>query len=125
MKQNSFEIITPKERLHMNKIKANYDDVIIEFEIDKNRLTVKAENLPTKPIVSKTLYHGIGIESEYGDDYVKLRTVSKSEGLNERMARLYILALRAFEYGKEYKHTFNELFPDFYAPTYGNKKINI
>lgn len=89
----------------MNKIKANYDDVTIEFEIDKNRLTVKAENLPTKPIVSKTLYHGIGIESEYGDDYVKLRTVSKSEGLNERMARLYILALRAFEYGKEYKET--------------------
>ena len=88
MKQNSFEIITPKERLHMNKIKANYDDVIIEFEIDKNRLTVKAENLPTKPIVSKTLYHGIGIESEYGDDYVKLRTVSKSEGLNERMANM-------------------------------------
>lgn len=72
----------------MNKIKANYDDVIIEFEIDKNRLTVKAENLPTKPIVSKTLYHGIGIESEYGDDYVKLRTVSKSEGLNERMANM-------------------------------------
>lgn len=48
MKQNSFEIITPKERLHMNKIKANYDDVIIEFEIDKNRLTVKAENLPNR-----------------------------------------------------------------------------
>ena len=37
----------------MNKIKANYDDVIIEFEIDKNRLTVKAENLPTKPIVCR------------------------------------------------------------------------
>ena len=109
----------------MRKIKANYDDAIIEFEIDKNRLTVKAENLPTKPIVSKTLYHSIGIESEYGDDYVKLRTVSKSEELNELMARLYILALRAFEYGKEYKHTFNELFPDFYAPTYGNKKINV
>lgn len=53
----------------MRKIKANYNDVIIEFEIDKNRLTVKAENLPTKPIVSKTLYHSIGIESEYGDDF--------------------------------------------------------
>ena len=78
--------------------------------------------MPTKPIVSKTLYHSIGIENEYGDDYVKLRTVSRPAGLNGRMARLYILALRTFEYGKEYKHTFNELFPDFYAPTYGNKK---
>ena len=64
--------------------------------------------MPTKPIVSKTLYHSIGIENEYGDDYVKLRTVSRPAGLNERMARLYILALRTFEYGKEYKHTFNE-----------------
>lgn len=109
----------------MRKIKANYDDVIIEFEIDKNRLTVKAENLPTKPIVSKALYHSIGIESECGDDYVKLRTVSKPEGLNERMARLYIFVIRTFEYGKEYRHTFNELFPDFYAHTYGNKKNNV
>lgn len=50
----------------MNKIKANYDDVIIEFEIDKNRLTVKAENLPTKPIVSKTLYHGMVLRVNTG-----------------------------------------------------------
>ena len=95
MKQNSFEIITPKERLHMNKIKRQTMMMWPSIEIDKNRLTVKAENLPTKPIVSKTLYHGIGIESEYGDDYVKLRTVSKSEGwMNEwpdSTSLLYVL----------------------------------
>lgn len=50
----------------MNKIKANYDDVTIEFRNRQKQITVNAENLPTKPIVSKTLYHGIGIESEYG-----------------------------------------------------------
>lgn len=108
-----------------NKVYAVYGNIKVWFEVTNDNLSIVAKNLPQKPIILEDLYKSLGLVCEYGEDFVRLQTRSKAEGLNDRMARLYLLAARCFERSEKIQYSFNDLFPDFRSENWGNKKCNL
>ena len=86
-------------------VKTTYDKINISFCVEQNKVSVLAEHLPKMPTASWEMYNDIGINYDFGEDYVLLSTASKPTGIADRI-----------------KYTFNELFPNYRSELFGNKK---
>lgn len=103
-------------------VKTTYDKINISFCVEQNKVSVLAENLPKMPTASWEMYNDIGINYDFGEDYVLLSTASKPTGIADRMARLYLFAMWTVIPVGGLKYTFNELFPNYRSELFGNKK---
>lgn len=103
-------------------VKTTYDKINISFCVEQNKVSVLAEHLPKMPTASWEMYNDIGIDYDFGEDYVLLSTASKPTGIADRMARLYLFAMWTVIPVGGLKYTFNELFPNYRSELFGNKK---
>lgn len=103
-------------------VKTTYDKINISFCVEQNKVSVLAEHLPKMPTASWEMYNDIGINYDFGEDYVLLSTASKPTGIADRMARLYLFAMWTVIPVGGLKYTFNELFPNYRSELFGNKK---
>ena len=94
-------------------VKTTYDKINISFCVERNKVSVLAEHLPKMPTASWEMYNDIGINYDFGEDYVLLSTASKPTGIADRMARLYLFAMWTVIPVGGLKYTFNELFPNY------------
>lgn len=103
-------------------VKTTYDKINISFCVEQNKVSVLAEHLPKMPTASWEMYNDIGINYDFGENYVLLSTASKPTGIADRMARLYLFAMWTVIPVGGLKYTFNELFPNYRSELFGNKK---
>lgn len=103
-------------------VKTTYDKINISFCVEQNKVSVLAEHLPKMPTASWEMYNDIGIDYDFGEDYVLLSTASKPTGIADRMVRLYLFAMWTVIPVGGLKYTFNELFPNYRSELFGNKK---
>lgn len=57
-------------------VKTTYDKINISFCVEQNKVSVLAEHLPKMPTASWEMYNDIGINYDFGEDYVLLSTAS-------------------------------------------------
>ena len=53
-------------------VKTTYDKIDISFCVEQNKVSVLAEHLPKMPTASWEMYNDIGINYDFGEDYVLL-----------------------------------------------------
>lgn len=119
---NVITINSSKEGGSFRVVKTTYDKINISFCVEQNKVSVLAEHLPKMPTASWEMYNDIGIDYDFGEDYVLLSTASKPTGIADRMARLYLFAMWTVIPVGGLKYTFNELFPNYRSELFGNKK---
>lgn len=119
---NVITINSSKEGGSFIVVKTTYDKINISFCVEQNKVSVLAEHLPKMPTASWEMYNDIGINYDFGEDYVLLSTASKPTGIADRMARLYLFAMWTVIPVGGLKYTFNELFPNYRSELFGNKK---
>lgn len=56
-------------------VKTTYDKINISFCVEQNKVSVLAEHLPKMPTASWEMYNDIGINYDFGEDYVLLSTL--------------------------------------------------